>query len=176
LVNGNVSGSGELSASGLTAANYSLQVTAQGYASHRRNVSLKPGEMLELGTIALERARRITVTYRVASSPSFTQSRTVRQTVLGGGWFRANLQDNPIDLQFAQNRGEIRFQAAYGPCAITDLGPGKLDDFLDPDLTGARFTDVDKVVPRPDHIYLLRQEALKHSVLFQLELDQNTAK
>lgn len=172
FVNAPVSGSGAFSESGLSPADYTLQFMAPGHVSQSQRVTLKPGETYDVGRIALERSRPIEVSYRVASSPPFGQARLDRQTVLGGGQFRANPQDYRVDLQFPQINGEIHFQALYLPCSIADLGPGKLDDFLEVDPTVAQFSDLRSVVPHPGHVYLLDQKSLKHWVLFELEFDE----
>jgi hypothetical protein len=169
-----VSGTGEFSASGLSPTQYSLTIAAPGYVSQWRSAALKPGQTLDLGTITLERARQIAVSYRVASSPPFTQARAERQTVQGGGSFRANPQDFRIDLQFVQNQGEIRLQSPYPTASIADLGPGTLDDFLDVDPATVRLSQIRDVVPQPGHVYLLHQESFKRWVLLQLEFDQAT--
>jgi hypothetical protein len=78
---------------------------------------------------------------------------------------------SPFDLGFPQNDGKISFRAGYY-CTIVDLGPGKLEDFLDVGPTSAVFIDPRNVVPQSGHIYLLNQHYLKHWVLFQLEFDE----
>ena len=127
-------------------------------------------------TITLERARQVAISYRVASSPPFTKASPERQTVLGGGQFRANRQDSQdsyFDLEFPQNNGKISFRAGYYPCSIADLGPGKVEDFLGVDPTSAKFTDPGKVVPQSGHVYLLdHQQSGNHWVLFKLEFDE----
>jgi hypothetical protein len=170
-VNVAVSGSGEFSASGLSPGRYSLQVVAPGHVFQHRFVTLEPGETHGAGTVALERARQITISYRVAPSPPFSQARLERQTAHGGGQFRANPQDPRIDLMFPQNHGEIRCQGMY-MSSIADLGPGKFDDFLEIDPKSARFIDSpSSIMAQPGHVYLLDQKSLKHWVLFELQFD-----
>jgi hypothetical protein len=170
-VNVSVSGSGEFSASGLSPARYTLQVMAPGHVSQGREVAVWPGETYDVGIVAPERARQITVSYRVAPSPPFTQARQERQTVLGGGQLHANPQDPRPELMFPQNHGEIRCQGIYMPSSIADLGPGKLDNFLEVDPTSAWFINSPSIVPQPGHVYLLDQKSLKHWVLFELQFD-----
>jgi hypothetical protein len=110
----------------------------------------------------------------VASSPPFAKASPERQTVLGGGQFRANRQDpqgSPFDLEFPQNDGKISFRFGYDG-SIADLGPGKLQDFLGVDPTSAVFTGPWNLLPQSGHVYLLNQIYLKHWVLFQLEFDE----
>ena len=170
--NANVSRSVEFSASGLSPTDYSIYITAAGYLSQGRTFTLKPGETHNAETIALERARRLEISYRVATSPPFTKARPEQQTVLGGGQFDTNGKDNGFDLRFEQNNGKIGFQYVYAPCSIADLGPGKLDDFLGVDPTSAEFSDPRNVVPQSGHVYLLDQKHFKHWVLFKLEFDE----
>lgn len=170
--NANVSRSVEFSASGLSPTDYSIYITAPGYLSQGRTFSLKPGETHSAETITLERAMRIAIFYRVATSPPFTKAHPEQQTLLGGDKFDVNPQDPYFDLQFPQKDGRISFRSVYVPCSIADLGPGKLDDFLGVDPASARFSDPPKVVPQAGHVYLLNQQHLKHWVLFRLEFDE----
>jgi hypothetical protein len=174
--NATVSRSVEFSASGLSPTDYSVYISAPGYVGQERTFRLNPGENHGEGTVTLERSRIITVSYRVATRPPFTKASPERQTVFGGGRFRANWQDSPEyyhDLEFPQNNGKISFWAGYGPCSIADLGPGKVEDFLVVDPTSAKFTDPRNVVPQSGHVYLLNhQESGNHWVLLQLEFDE----
>jgi hypothetical protein len=99
--------------------------SSPGYLSQSRTFNLKPGETREADPITLERPRQVAISYRVASSPPFTKASPERQTVLGGGQFRANRQDpqgTPFDLEFPQNDGKISIRARYGG-TIHDQGP-----------------------------------------------------
>ncbi len=115
---------------------------------------------------------RITISYRVATSPPFTKARPEQQTLLGGDNFDVNPQDTYFDVRFPQKDGKISFQYVYAPCSIADLGPGKLDDFLGVDPTSAGLSDPRNVVPQSGHVYLLNQQHFKHWVLFRLEFDE----
>jgi hypothetical protein len=102
--------SGGFAATGLSPMEYSLRFEAPGFASQDRLITLKPGETLDLGTIRLERPKRIAVSYRVAPSPPFTQAPPERQIVLGGGQFKAeNAIQSASDLRFDQSEQKIRF-------------------------------------------------------------------
>jgi hypothetical protein len=94
--------------------------------------------------------------------------------VLSGGQFRASRQapqGPPSDLEFPQNDGKISIRSDYG--AIYDLGPGKLDDFLEVGPPSAVFIRLWYVVPPSGHVYSLNQQVfLKHWVLFQLEFGE----
>ncbi len=167
-----VASTGEFSASGLSPTGYAISFEAPGSVSQNRFMTLKPGETLDLGTIRLEQSRWITVSYREAPSPPFSQAAAERQEVLGGGQFKAGNPRFGYDLRFDQEKQEIiRFGVGYGPCRIADLGPGKLDDFLEADPTSARLVYPTSLVPRPGHVYLLDQKSLSHWVLFQFALD-----
>ena len=173
--NATVSRSVEFSASGLSPTDYSVYISAPGYVGQNRTFRLNPGETHEEGTIALERARQVTISYRVATRPPFTKASPERQTVLGGDRFRANWQDSPEyyhDLEFPQNNGKISFRVVYGNGSIADLGPGKVEDFLVVDPTSAKFTDPQNVVPQSGRVYLLNPRWWNHWVLFQLEFDE----
>jgi hypothetical protein len=164
--------SGEFSASGLSPFAYVIRFEAPGHVATYRSISPKPGEALDLGTITLEQPRKVSVSYREALSPPFTSASPGRQTVLGGGQFKAgNVPNYAYDLRFDQKNREIRFMIGYGPCRIADLGPGKLDDFLQVDPVSANFVSPGTVAPQPGHVYLLDQKAFKHWVLFEFELD-----
>jgi len=75
-----------------------------------------------------------------------------------------------------QSAGELRFQGMSLPCSIADLGPGKLDDFLEVDAASARFTQLGSIFAHPGHVYLLNQQAIKHWVLFQVEFGPASGK
>jgi hypothetical protein len=171
-----VSKSGEFKATGLSPTDYSLSTTAPGYVGQSRTFTLKPGETHDEDTIKLERASQVAISYRVAPSPPFTKASPQRQTMLGDGQFRANLQDSQssfVDLEFLQKSGSISFRTHYYPCSIAYLGPGKVEDFLGVDPTSAQFTDPGNVVPQSGCVYLLNaQQSGKHWVLFQLEFDE----
>jgi hypothetical protein len=64
-----------------------------------------------------------------------------------------------------------RLSATIGPCRLADLGPGKLDDFLeiDPTTIQIHFTPANEVVSQPGNVYLLDQKAPRHWVLFQFD-------
>jgi hypothetical protein len=133
---------------------------------------LTPGTTLDLGTIRLERTRRITVSYRVAPSPPFTQAPPERQILFGESYFKAgNEKQSASDLWFAQHDRKI-YLGIEASCRLADLGRGKLDDFHRVDPTSVRFDAPGRAVPhQPGHVYLLEQGTLKHWVLFQVELD-----
>jgi hypothetical protein len=166
-----VSRSGEFSASGLSPTDYSLRCSAPGYVTQGRSVVLRSGETLDVGTIALERAVPITVIYRWAVRPPFTRARTERQTVASGDVFRVNLQDARGDLFINQDEGEPRLRLNIR-AAIADLGPGRIDDFLEIDPASAKLTSESSVVvPQSGHVYLMDQQWLDHWVLFELQFD-----
>jgi hypothetical protein len=167
-----VADSGAFSVSDLSPLGYSIFLEAPGFVSQFRSARLKPGETLDLGTIRLEKPRRITVCYREATSPNFTEAAPERQTVLGGGHFRAGAgRGSAYDLRFDQRDTTLHFGVGYGPCQLADLGPGNLEDFLRADGVSDRFSFPSSVVAQPGHVYLLDQKALKHWVLFRLEFD-----
>jgi regulation of enolase protein 1 (concanavalin A-like superfamily) len=170
-----VSDSGEFSASNLTPTPtpQTLSFSAPGAVFQTRTLVLKPGKTRDLRTIRLERAISIVVSYRDASSPPFTQAPLGRRTVLGGGRLGAvNAEGAPFDLQFVQQDRRITgFSSAFSMSLMADLGPGKLDDFLEVNPTSVGFAALNKVVPQPGHVYLLDQKFFKHWVLFQFELD-----
>jgi WD40 repeat protein len=164
--------SGAFSASELSPTEYLLHFEARGFVRQTRPFALKPGETLDLGTIVLERPRRISLSYRVAVSPPFSQAPPLEQTVLPGEFFKANrARGSGIDLMFDQQNGEIRFGFASPSTSIGDLGPGALDDFLQVDPGSVRFTSPRNASPQSGHVYLLEHKDLKHWVLFRLQLD-----
>jgi WD40 repeat protein len=167
-----VADSGEFTVPDLSPLAYSIRFEAPGAVGQFRSASPKPGETLDLGTIRLEKPRRVTVSYREAPSPPFAAV-TQQQTVLGGGLFRAGTAEgSAYDLRFDQRDRTIHFGVGYGPCMLADLGVGKLDDFLQVDATTARFNFPTHVAAQPGHVYLLDQKFFKHWVLFQFEFDQ----
>ena len=112
-----VSRSVQFAASGLSPTDYSVSISAPGYVGQQRRFRLHPGETHEEETITLARATQVAISYRVATRPPFTKASPERQTVFGGGRFRANWQDSPKyyhDLEFPQNNGKISFRAVYG--------------------------------------------------------------
>jgi hypothetical protein len=167
-----ISKSGEFKATGLSPTDHSLNIMAPGYVSQARNFTLKPHETHDAATIALERARQIAISYRVASEPAFAKARTERHTVLGGDRFRPIQQHSGGDLLFVQNDGKISFQAASWRCSIADLGPGKLEDFFSFDPISAKFSASGSIVPRSGHVYLMEQKDMKRWVLFEIEFDE----
>ena len=139
-----VSRSVQFAASGLSPTDYSVSISAPGYVGQQRRFRLNPGETHDEETITLARATQVAISYRVATRPPFTKASPERQTVFGGGRFRANWEDSKqyySDLEFPQNNGKISFRAGYGPCSIADLGPGKVEDFLGVNPTSAKFSN-----------------------------------
>lgn len=166
-----VQDSGAFSASGLSPTEYRISLRAEGLVWQYRPVTLKPGETFDLGTVVLERPRRITFSYRVVVSPPFSQAPTLEQTVLADERFRVNKAQAPgYSLNFKQQNGEIQFGFPR-EARIGDLGPGTLDDFLLVDPGSVSFTAPHNMRPQHGHVYLMEHRTLKHWILFQLRLE-----
>ena len=119
--------------------------------------------------------QQVAISYRVATRPPFTKASPERQTVFGGGRFRANWQDLAAilcDLEFPQNNGKISFRAVYGSLPNRRPGSWQGRGFPGVDPASAKFTDPRNVVPQSGHVYLLYPRIGNHWVLFQLEFDE----
>jgi len=69
LVELDVTDSGVFSARGLSPTDYFLTIVSEGHLNHIRPLTLNPGRTLDAGTITLERAIPVDVTYRMLPHP-----------------------------------------------------------------------------------------------------------
>jgi len=167
--------SGQFAADGFSPSRYYLAVSAPGYVEQWKYVTFRPGELLDLGTIVLEKEKRISITYYVAPAPPFRGAVRETQTIPGGAKWKATQDSYGWDLVFQQKGGKILFGYNYAPCEIADLGPGELDSFLDADRKTARFKTPYNLEAHEGHVYLLNQGAWKHWVLFTWKYDWSGA-
>lgn len=165
---------GEFTDVGYSPAKYYLSVSAPGYVRQWKYVTFSAGHEFDVGTIALEKEKPLTIAYYLASEPPFTQSARRTVQIVGGSRWKATPEIYGWDLEFRQNEGQVTWDYSYAPCYVTDLGPGKLDDFLTsekpPPVTG----DPRSIRPQPGHVYLVNQAHWKHWILLQFELGGKT--
>ncbi len=116
---------GRFAKSGFSPIAYHVSINAPGYVSQSRNVTLSGGAANELGTIKLEKPRRLAIDYIVMKDGTF-DLRDVKQTVIqGGDRWKIFSHDYRWDLEFVQEKGELYFKWTYGPVFLADLGEGE---------------------------------------------------
>jgi WD40 repeat protein len=173
-----VAASGEFTVPHLSPAGYGLSLFAPGYEKFARALELKPGETHDLGTIRLERAKRVVITYRLARGRSFRQAPTSRLILPDDGHFKFDPQDPGSDLVIQQGGGRLWF--VDRPPGLTDLGAGRIDDFLELDARSPSVSTAPRsVVPQPGHVYLLDRTSKpgsKSSALFQIQFEMKPPK
>ena len=160
---------------GFSPIEYHLAIDAPGYVKQSRSLTLEPERINDVGTIKLERPRRIAIDYIIADNNGFDAGQ-LRQTVLQGGdrwqiWPR----NGRWDLEFDQVAGQLRFDWTYGPVYLADLGIGELDDFLNIEPSTAQ-TQPRGVAATNGHVYLFRSwtrggDSNERLVLFRIRPD-----
>ncbi|MFC1805414.1 formylglycine-generating enzyme family protein, partial [Planctomycetota bacterium] len=172
-IRADVRADGTVSAGGFSPMRYRCTVDAAGFVEQSLDLAFQPGQTCDLGTITLERARHITLSYMVAERPPFGLSR-MKQTVLSGGdrW-RATPDAPGWDLQFDQSRGEILIGCGYGPCFLRDLGEGRLEDLARATAAEDLPIRLGKHKAQSGHVYLVDQRYFKHWIIFRVSIKRS---
>jgi beta-lactamase regulating signal transducer with metallopeptidase domain len=162
---------GRFYTTGFSPARYYLTVTAPGWVKQGREVEFHDGEITDLGTIRLERPRRIEIEYILARDLSFHLDEAKALVLEGGSRWQTTPHQYRWDLEFKQKNGQLSFAWSYGPIYLADLGPGSLADYLKIG-SGAAQNPPNQVALVNDHVYLLRRPDWEHRgedlVLFKL--------
>jgi hypothetical protein len=166
-----ISPQGAVSASGFSPIRYYCEISAPGHVKQVRYVTFTPGAGADLGTVRLERPRRITLSYIVASARPFDVSRKKQAVLKGGDRWKATSDIYGWDLEFRQHGGAVMFDYSYAPCHVQDLGAGTLEGFVD---------QAAKLEPRDPprnlkleqgRVYLVHQAHWKRWILFTAEIE-----
>lgn len=166
-----IDANGDLKATGLAPMEHYLRATSDGFISVLSTFTIRPGETTDLGVIALEKAKRLTVRYLVSDTPRF-EGHPMESEVVAGQVWRAKTSgvQSYGDVVFDQEDGRILMTPAVGPALLADLGAGSLDDFaskVEPTaLDGLRPYRVPLVA---GHVYALRQTYLKRWILLSAD-------
>lgn len=175
-----VNKAGHFSVSGCSPAEYLLVASMPHHVQQLINVRFEPGQQLDLGEIVLEKELPLQITYLVDESLPFDANQVRTASIVGGARWKAvpdatGPQSYMWDLEFKQQKGQILMWASYYPCRIKDLGVGTIQDFV-----AVNESEMGNLAPRdlplePDHVYLLDQGALKHWVLFKVDVPKSAA-
>ncbi|MFO0960781.1 MAG: hypothetical protein U0800_25655 [Isosphaeraceae bacterium] len=170
---------GRLRADSLSPTNYSLSIGSPYYWPVGREVRLEPGEETDIGTIPLEIADKITVTY-VFSGEDVPRPfrgigpRTIQFPAPAG--FQVGDPSNPglnvrIDRYDPDGGNAVKrmISSSYGSHLAFDLGEGTLSDRLDLDVSRLAQGEY-RTTARIGHVYLLRWTYPKvKQVLFSID-------
>ncbi|WP_436715885.1 hypothetical protein U8335_27160 [Roseiconus lacunae] len=162
---------GTLQSEPVSEGDYYIGLSANGYVSTSRQVTVQGGEDVDFGPVGLELPQKIAITYRVLDTGegTFADSEEIVKTFPAGHRWKATPDIYGWDLEFNQSGGKVVFAYSYAPCRIKDLGPGTLDKHLDALPESA--TDSPRGMEvTSGHVYLLNQQHWKHAVLFRAEI------
>jgi hypothetical protein len=149
---------GRFSQSGLSPIAFYVSIEAPGYVSQNRRPTVSSGAVNDLGSIKLEKPRRLTIDYVTMTNGAF-DLKDVKETVVQGGQrWAITPRDYSWDLEFFQEKGELYFKWSYGPVFLSDLGEGELDQFLTLDPSAAQ-NDPRREAVNKGHVYILRSPA-----------------
>lgn len=170
-VKAKIGSSGEISVDGLTAGEYYVTFSGEGFVGQAKSYQVTSDKDLHLCTIQLEQPIEISIQYIVAQNPAASfASDGVKETTFPAGTKWKSRPMNEWDLEFVQKDGTVKFNYAYGPCTLADLGDGQLVDFVNTDFSTAKL-DPRRVSFTSGHVYLLNhQQSLMHAVLFRVEI------
>jgi hypothetical protein len=166
-----VTPSGLIDAGGFSPIKYYCSITAPNYVSKGFHVDLRPRVGADLGTVTLEKPRRIVIEYIPSKDGPFDLEAAKKVVLAGGDRWKATPDIYGWDLEFTQKNGEILFNYSYAPCFIKDLGKTELRDFLNVDGASAKATPRNMAV-KDGHVYLLNQRHWKRTVLFKIQIQQ----
>lgn len=161
---------GNVQGSGLSPIKYYCSIHAPGYVEKSFSITLKPGEVGDIGTIRLERPRKLALRYVVADKPPF-DAQSMKVTELSGGdeW-KATHDIYGFDIKFVQQDGQIQFKYFYTPCNIKDLGQGKVEDFIATASTESIGEDDYETMVKDGHVYLINQAHWQRWILFDVSV------
>jgi hypothetical protein len=162
--------SGSVAAKGFSPIAYLCSIDAPGYVSQSREVTFTKGQTLDLGTVTLQRPRMAQLSYVIADTPPFNLKNKQQVSVRGGERWKATSDIYGWDLEFTQNGDKLSFDYSYGPCSLTHLGSGTLEDFSKTGIgaDSRQFSSRDEI--ESGHVYLLNQAHWKRWILFRVDL------
>ena len=164
---------GALKASGLSPVVHDLWVTAPGYVSASSTFSVTPGKTTDLGVVALERAKRLTLRWLATETLPFSGEARVSSATAAEPWAsRAGGKRWWHEVLFDQKDGRLTIMPATGPADIADLGAGTVEEFagkvreksLDPK-TPYRLPLID------GHAYLIRERYFGRWLLLTVAIE-----
>ncbi len=166
-----VGGDGLAEASGFSPIDYLCIVKAADYLDKSFKIKFKEGQTLDLGTITLEKPRRIELAYVVSKEPPFDMNDLKTVKIPAGTRWKAVDDIYGWDLEFKQYKGSILLNYSYTPCYIWDLGSGEIEEYADWDESGLgqRILRVDPATD--EHVYLVHQECWKRWILFKIFIE-----
>ena len=146
-----VTADGELRGNGFSSAEYELTVSAEGYVTKRMPIQFRAGETLDVGTLNIERPKRIHLVYTGSGLDGERLSTTLApdeawRPPLKGSW----------NLSFEQEAGKLRLDSGYGPWYGSDLGTGKLADFAGIEETEGSPQRYPRFNIRNGHVYFIK--------------------
>ena len=166
-----VDSSGSLDAEGFSPIEYYCSIGAIGYVSKGFPITFKPNVGAGLGTITLEKPRRLIVEYIVSKAGRFDMKDAKKVALAGGDSWKATPAAYGDDLQFKQEGGNLSFNYYYGPCFLADLGPTDLQTHLNVDVARAT-SDPRGIAVEDGHVYLLKQLDWRRNVLFKISMER----
>jgi hypothetical protein len=170
-----VQGNGLAKASGFSPVNYWCIVKAPDYLEKIFVIEFKEGQILDLGTITLEKPRQIELAYIVSKEPPFDMNDLKTVRIPAGTRWKAVDDIYGWDLEFKQDKGSILMSYSYAPCYLWDLGSGEIAEYADADKSG-----LGQRLPRDHpasnkHVYLVHQVTWKRWVLFKIFIEDGLA-
>lgn len=162
---------GNIIGGGFSPERYYYVVTAPGYVQHRGAVSFAPPENGDMGTIELERPKRMTVDYAVLQDLSFSPASQRRLNLVTDDVWRYNSKMPGCVLTLRQIKGELFFESSCGPNRLTDLGTGTMSDFVGKISGSEAGESAFQIKLQTGHVYLFTVPAREDSqrVLFRVE-------
>src|SRR5262249_38512726 len=140
-----------------------------------KEVTFIAGGTTDLGATRIFPALDIELDYCVTSRPDFDDLKIQHAALKGGdSWRRPDGYGSY--LQFQQSEESLSFRAFYAPCAIADLGEGKLEDFKNVDHRKVKLVSPDEASVNDGHVYLLDQKHFNVWALFRVTYSDNHSK
>ncbi len=162
----------------LSPIDYAFTISAPGFDSQRWSIRFQPGENRTMAPSYLFRTRAIKMSHVSSTAGSFFNV-TTRSSFMGtnaGQW--RSFEDPAVynhvgqDLILLQSGNAVVARNVYQASFIADLGARNLEEFRSIETTRT-FENSDgwfqDFVLREGHVYLLKQWAFKHWVLFKID-------
>ena len=156
---------------GFSPCRYWFSVDAPRHVGYSQHVEFKPGEVLNVGVIALEVPTSIQIEYRVSKEPTFQDAETRSERIVPGATtarWRADKNMHGWDLEFEQAEGNLSFSAMYFGTRLAYLGKGPIGDFLDIHAAEAKFNRPESVRFEDGGVYIVHtKHDFEHWALFR---------
>lgn len=162
---------GSVDLRGLMPTSYFVDFRCAGCISTWRNVDLKKGESLDLGTIVLETARRFRITWILGKDSTFSKAEQNSTDLLADEPFRPDPEpEYGFTFLIRQKEGKPWLRVVYQPARVVDLGPGSLDQLRRRDLSNEPLKPSRNEQPLiAGNVYLMDHTSLKNWVLFTVQ-------